>query len=292
MQLTIDLGITSLVASATNRTPVSNLSFKRGDSVSIAIQFVLNGTVTDLEEFYAAALAAAGLTAVTGKFGLKVPGKYDDGFIVSDNGAGWVKTGSGITAVYTFQPSFNTVALNGLLDYTGGPLDSAPLMGEIEWIAGSILQSSNTFTATVANDVIKDDESEPEEIPSPTANTFYAGPASGPEAPPTFRNLVAADLFSATGWTLLSANHTAAFGERLTTDSSAGAFTLLLPATPALGKPSIPVHDASESWGAHPVSLGGNGNKINGSTDPLSLNVPGDKVDCIWVGGATGYLVS
>lgn len=147
MQLYIDVDLNQLVQNAGNKNTVSSLSFKRGDTAQINVQFVQAGAVIELP------------ADAAGKIGFKKVGKYDDDFIVS--ALTWVKTGVGATASYAFAPSFNTTQLNALLDQNGDPVASVQLMGEIEWTTGGTTESTNTFTATIANDVIKDDEGVP-----------------------------------------------------------------------------------------------------------------------------------
>ena len=147
MQLYVDLDSNQIVQNPGNRNPVTALAFKRGDTAQINVQFVQAGAVVELPPDAA------------GKIGFKKVGKYDDDFIVS--ALTWVKTGAGATASYAFSPSFNTTQLNALLDQNGDPVASVQLMGEIQWTTGGTTESSNTFTATIANDVIKDDEGVP-----------------------------------------------------------------------------------------------------------------------------------
>lgn len=147
MQLYIDVDLNQLVLNPGNKNPVTSLSFKRGDSAQINVQFVQAGAVIELP------------ADATGKIGFKKIGKYDDDFIVS--ALGWTKNGTGATASYAFSPSFNTTQLNALLDQNGDPVASVQLMGEIQWATGGATESTNTFTATVSNDVIKDDEGVP-----------------------------------------------------------------------------------------------------------------------------------
>lgn len=107
MRLYIDLDSLSVIQSAGNRQQVTRLNFKRGDSSRLDVYFVRSGTVQELDP----------ANAETGKFGLKVDGDYPGDFIVSDTA--WVKTGTGTSSVYTFEPSFNTVGLNDeLIDGT------------------------------------------------------------------------------------------------------------------------------------------------------------------------------
>lgn len=89
--------------------------------------------------------------------------------------------------------SFSGTTLNG----TGGTVTSVGLsMPSIFSVSGSPVTTSGTLTATLATQ---------------TANTVFAGPASGGAATPTFRALVAADIANA-GWTLTGNGHTVTDG--------------------------------------------------------------------------------
>lgn len=158
MRLYYDLNIGSFVTSPSFPQALNTFSFKRGDSSTIRLSFCQAGAVVELA------------SGTTGKFGLKVVGNYDGDYIVSD--LTWVKTGTGIATIYTFEPNLNTTELNTLLgDDDGGAAADVPsvtLMGEIEWIDGSTISSSATFSALVDNDVNKGDEGLPT-----TANPGY-----------------------------------------------------------------------------------------------------------------------
>ena len=151
MNLFIDLDRAQLVAGPSNSGAVTQLSFKRGDVAVIAVTFQQMGTGG-----YAPVVLPAGTTL---KFGLKQVGQYDGSFVVYCDV--WTAPTAPATA-YTFQPSFNTAALNALLDPDGtvaGDLAQVTLMGEIAWIdAAGNETSTRTFSVVVANDVIKDNE--------------------------------------------------------------------------------------------------------------------------------------
>ncbi len=151
MNLYIDLDRAQLVAGPTNSGAVTQLFFKRGDVAVINATFQQMGT-----SGYAPVVLPSGTTL---KFGLKQVGQYDGSFVVYCDV--WTAPTAPATA-YTFQPSFNTVALNTLLDPDGtlaGDLAQVALMGEIAWIDSSGNETSTkTFSVVVANDVIKDNE--------------------------------------------------------------------------------------------------------------------------------------
>jgi hypothetical protein len=123
---------------------VNSITFKRGDTVSIDISFVRGSVVQELT------------SGASGKFGLKEAGDYDADFVTA--ASSWTKTGTGTSTKYTFELPLNTAELNALLAADAVSVD---LMGEMQFVAGDERVSSNTITATVQNDVIKDDETGP-----------------------------------------------------------------------------------------------------------------------------------
>ena len=150
MNLYFDVDAGYFVTGPGTRERVDALSFKRGDTCSIAVRFVSGIVVQEL---------GAG---AAGKIGMKEQGEYDADFVASDSA--WTKTGTGPSTVYTFELNLNTSELNTLLadDGTeGNDVASVELMFEMEYTVGGVTTSSNTITATVHNDVVKGDETGP-----------------------------------------------------------------------------------------------------------------------------------
>ena len=172
MNLYIDLDRAQLVAGPNNNGTVSTLNFKRGDTAQLQVTFQQMGSGG-----YTPVTLPTGTTF---KFGLKAPGQYDGSFVVySDT---WTApTGSGTATAYTLQPSFNTTTLNALLNPGGtgaNDLAQVTLMGEIEWSdASGNKTSTRTFSAIVANDLIKDEQASPT-IPGPAYYTAAATDAA------------------------------------------------------------------------------------------------------------------
>ncbi|HEY8965348.1 MAG TPA: hypothetical protein VIM58_02820 [Candidatus Methylacidiphilales bacterium] len=164
MNLYIDLDRSALVSGPANNAPVTQLAFKRGDSVSLAVTFLqprTDGTGC------APALLPAG-TAF--KFGLKAQGQYDGPFVVYADG--WTAPTGDATA-YLVSPDFHTAPLDTLLNPEGaGALPQVTLMGEISWTTPDGRKASTrTFAAIVANDLIKDTEGAPDPVAAPSYYT-------------------------------------------------------------------------------------------------------------------------
>lgn len=93
-----------------------------------------------------------------------------------------------------------------------------------------------------------------------------------------------------TGFKSKTANYTAANGDKILTDSSGGAFTVTLPASPGIGH-TVELYDTTESWVPNAVTLGRNGEKINGLSADYSLNFDGGGVKVIYTGSSQGWRV-
>jgi len=262
VRLYVNLDNNSLIASATDRTPVVQVAFKRGDSSVIDVFFTRGGIVQEID--------ATG-PAATGKFGLKVEDDFAGDFLVSD--LTWEKVGTGTSTYYRFEPSFNTVELNSALidgtvsetvadqaaryaltgktvgyivaqsdnttfwevidaeelDNAAGwqeaeQLPSVTLMAEIQWIVDGAISSSATFDAVVSNDVIKGDEG------IPVAGTpEYPTPAELDALFASLRGYTAESTSSAENIDLSrTASTTIIDSLRLTVGAGSGTFTTTL----------------------------------------------------------------
>jgi hypothetical protein len=162
VKLYFDLDTSQFIDGPGFRNPVESLKFKRGDTCSIIVQFVREAVAQEL------AIGA------TGVFGLKAVGAYDSGFVAA--APSWVKSGTGATALYTFNLNLATDELNALLGVgAGADVASVELNAEMEFVAAGVRTSSPTILATVENDVIRGDEAGPTDITAGTpVNATYA----------------------------------------------------------------------------------------------------------------------
>lgn len=157
------------------------------------------------------ALTVAGGKALVMTFGLKQAEQYDDGFLVSSSA--YSIEGTGASTAYVFRPNFNTSQLNAL--FTSEAVTSVRCMGEVSWRFDTISPAATggtiktqTFDASVANDVIRGDEGTPEVDASPYA-TLYAA------------TVVARDAAQASA-TAASGSASAAAGSAATATTKAG----------------------------------------------------------------------
>ena len=75
-----------------------------------------------------------------------------------------------------------------------------------------------------------------------------------------------------------------AAGDHVLADTTSGAITLTLPASPSIGN-RITVQDAKGTWtDVNKVTIGRNGKKIHGGSVDLDLTTAGDSVTLIYNG--------
>jgi hypothetical protein len=149
MNIFIDTANNTLINDPLFKSGVDNLSFKRGDDTKLFLNFVSGNTALS---------ATAGPRII---FGAKQSGDYDaSSFVVATSGYSIVNNS------YLLTPSFNTSTLNALLS---GDISSINLMGEISvsYDSGASWTSTNTFGITVNNDVIRNNNAAPEDLPNP-----------------------------------------------------------------------------------------------------------------------------
>ena len=122
--------------------------FKRGDGGLLEIEFLRGLSVVDLGADFAV------------KFGVKLPGQYDEDPLV------FHETFEKVGTVYVGEPSFNTVALNAALEKDSDPendVDSVDVILEVTWSidAGLTWLSTDTVRGVIFNDVVRGDETLP-----------------------------------------------------------------------------------------------------------------------------------
>ena len=83
-------------------------------------------------------------------------------------------------------------------------------------------------------------------------------------------------------WLLKTANYTAVTLDRIVADTSGGAFTITLPASPTTGM-SVEITDGS-NWATNNLTVARNGSTIEAGTDDVLLNIQGITVEFIYSG--------
>jgi len=114
--------------------------------------------------------------------------------------------------------------------------------------------------------------------PQGTSGPQGAGPQgpSGPSGPQGPSGAL-------TAWTVKNTTYTAVNGDRLIANTSAGAFTITLPITPASGA-YVVITDAND-WSANNLTVARNGSTIEGYAENLVLDQKGVTVELIYDGG-------
>jgi hypothetical protein len=80
-----------------------------------------------------------------------------------------------------------------------------------------------------------------------------------------------------------TANYTAAINEGVLTDTTGGAFTVTLPASPITGA-IVVVVDIADSWGTNNLTIARNGSTIVGDTQDLTCNINNANVQLVYTG--------
>jgi len=90
--------------------------------------------------------------------------------------------------------------------------------------------------------------------------------SNGSGAPPTFQAPA-----GGTSFTAKTTTYTAVEGDTLLVDTSAGSFTITLPASPSTGK-TVYFQDSKGTWFTYPLTIGRNGNTIMGVAEDFTAS--------------------
>lgn len=82
--------------------------------------------------------------------------------------------------------------------------------------------------------------------------------------------------------------YTAVSGDRIAANTSGGAFTITLPASPSVGA-IVTIFDAQSTWGSLNLTVGRNGSNIEASATDLTCNSSGAVVELVYCGGSRGW---
>lgn len=192
-------------------------------------------------------------------------------------------TGSGSTAITATLASVGTAGT-----YTKVTTDAK---GRVT--SGTTLSSADlpTYTGTLTSSQVTTALGY---TPASTASPTFTGVPSAPTATAgTNTTQIATTAFvrgeiaalPSSGITYLSKSsaYTAAPGDGVLANTSGGAFTVTLPASPSVGAQVI-IADAADTWGANNLTVGRNGSTIEGLAENLVCDIGGVSVQLVYSG--------
>lgn len=83
--------------------------------------------------------------------------------------------------------------------------------------------------------------------------------------------------------------YTAVAGDRLLADTSGGAFTITLPASPSVGDAPILLRDLAGTFATNNLTLDRNGNKIEGAPEDFIVDITAFAGWLVWTGATYGW---
>jgi hypothetical protein len=83
-------------------------------------------------------------------------------------------------------------------------------------------------------------------------------------------------------WSVITEDYTILSGEAIFADTTAGSFTVSLPATPPIGS-FVTISDGGD-WSVNPLTVNRNGNTIEGNTENFLLDIKNVKVEFAYDG--------
>lgn len=197
--------------------------------------------------------------------------------------------------IYGNGTSMQAVTIGTGVSFVGGTLTATGTGGTVTAISvtsanGFAGTSSGgatpalTLTTTVTASVLKGNGTS---ILAAVAGTDYAPPTSGTSilygnGSGGFSNVtVGSNLtfiggtLSASGggsWTVITTTTTASSGSAYLVDTSAGSYTVSLPASPSTGA-AVTFSDRSYTWDQYPVTIGRNGSTIEGLSEDMICSI-------------------
>lgn len=251
-----------------------------GGNVNIAGTITFGGTGTTVQTDNITVVDPVVLVA-SGNTGNSVDFSFAGKYVSSGTKYAAFVRGSGtgvwnLVSGLTSSPSASTNLTGATYDgFKAGAIEATGALT----VGGNVTVATNKFT-----------------VASATGNVATAGTITTPEVIITgsvTQEQDAATLAFTYGaiagtWSTKTANYTLVNRDAIFADTSAGTFTLTLPATPAVNN-RVRIADLAGTWAAVPVTLSRNGNKIMGLSEDYSLNVRNASVDLIYSGSTYGW---
>lgn len=89
-------------------------------------------------------------------------------------------------------------------------------------------------------------------------------------------------------WVTKTGSYTAVKGDKILANTTSGAFTITLPASPSVGD-QVTFIDAQDTWATHNLTIGRNGQSIMGVSSDISVSTLGANFGLVFSGGAVGW---
>lgn len=286
---------TAFSASVTNREVTSNVAtlttsaahgYSIGESVVVSgfigIATPLNGTWTitatpSATTFRFAVVTgdllpdtATDVTAVvnrligTGKV-YRLEGTADSTDVFRPRFAGLARDASAVNKAFKLFTGLSTKPAT-TVDFANPDISLAPL--EVAALSTAAITATGAITATAVASSFK-------------AITITDAPSADTDAA-TVQYVKA----SSENWTIRTANYTAVKGDMIWANTTGGAFTITLPATPAAND-RVRVGDVASKWDTLSPIIARNGANIMGLAEDLTLNIKNAVVDLVYSGNAT-----
>jgi hypothetical protein len=106
----------------------------------------------------------------------------------------------------------------------------------------------------------------------------------------TLTNAKFASSVGLNAWQTRTANHTAVSGDRIKANTTGGAFTITLPATPATYA-EVTLADHAGTWDTNNLTVARNSQNINGGAADLTCDVEGKQILLRFEGATIGWRI-
>jgi hypothetical protein len=265
----------------TNTAPDQTVVLTQGGTTTITGTYP-NFTISSADQ-YVGTVTSVSLTAGTG---ISISGGpiTSSGAIEVINTAPdqtVVLTGTGTTSVTGTYPNFT---INSADQYTG-TVTSVTAQGsaDISVTGGPITTSGTLYFSLSDTSVTAGNYGTAGSVPSFTVDAKGRLTAAANVPIAITAGQVSGLPSGGTQYVYKTANYTTQDGEGVLADTSGGAFTVTLPATPTVGD-TVVVADAGAAFGTNNLTIGRNGSTINGTAENLVCDITGVSVTLVYDG--------
>jgi hypothetical protein len=265
----------------TNTAPDQTVVLTQGGTTTITGTYP-NFTISSADQ-YVGTVTSVSLTAGTG---ISISGGpiTSSGAIEVINTAPdqtVVLTGTGTTTVTGTYPNFT---INSADQYTG-TVTSVTAQGsaDISVTGGPITTTGTLYFSLSDTSVTAGNYGTAGSVPSFTVDAKGRLTAAANVPIAITAGQVSGLPSGGTQYVYKTANYTTQDGEGVLADTSGGAFTVTLPATPTVGD-TVVVADAGAAFGTNNLTIGRNGSTINGTAENLVCDITGVSVTLVYDG--------